>query len=318
MRPTGDLHIGNYLGALKNWVDLQNSDEYQCFFMIADLHAMSEQFDPKRLKDRVKNLAIDFLSCGIDPKKSTIFIQSHIIEHPYLSWIFNTLIPIAELKRMHQFKEKEGQYTNINAGLFTYPVLQAADILMYKADTVPVGEDQVQHVELTRVIAKKFNHAFGETFPKPRALLTPTPRVMSLTEPTTKMSKSKGKKNYIALSDSKDVIRKKIMSAVTDTGGDENMSPGVENLFTLLQCFAHDALYNKFKKRFDEGNLHYQELKENLAEHIIETLAPIQERRTHWEQNTDMLAEILIDGTQKAHAIAQKTLVEVKEKTGLK
>src|SRR3989338_9261173 len=225
MRPTGDLHIGNYLGALKNWVDLQNSDEYQCFFMIADLHAMSEQFDPKRLKDRVKNLAIDFLSCGIDPKKSTIFIQSHIIEHPYLSWIFNTLIPIAELKRMHQFKEKEGQYTNINAGLFTYPVLQAADILMYKADTVPVGEDQVQHVELTRVIAKKFNHALGETFPKPRALLTPTPGVMSLTEPTTKMSKSKGKKNYIALSDSKDVIRKKIMSAVTDTGGDENMSP---------------------------------------------------------------------------------------------
>ena len=318
MRPSGDLHIGNYLGALKNWVALQNSGQYRSYFMIADLHAMSEKFDPRKLPERVKSLAIDYLACGLDPDKSTIFIQSHIWEQPYLNWIFATLIPIAELERMHQFKEKASEYQHINAGLFTYPILQAADILIYKADTVPVGEDQVQHVELTRVIAKKFNNAFGMTFPEPKALLTPTPRVMSLTEPASKMSKSKGEKNYIALSDEPETIRKKIRSAVTDTQIKGEMSPGVKNLFTLLEAFTSNRkIYTDLLTSCTAGTLKYQDLKETLAEEIIKTLAPIQEKRANLEAHPEQLAEILAAGTEAARKVASATFQEVRAKTGL-
>ena len=318
MRPTGSLNIGNYLGALKNWVDLQNSGNYKCFFMIADLHAMSEKFEAEKLPKRLKNLILDYLACGIDPSKSTIFIQSHILEHTYLSWVFATLTPIAELQRMHQFKEKKDQYDQINAGLFTYPILMAADILIYKADTVPVGEDQTQHVEITRDIARKFNTAFGATFPEPKVLLTPTPRVMSLTEPTAKMSKSKGEKNYIALSDDETAVRKKIMSAVTDIGAKGEMSPGVANLFTLLDIFASDRkIYDNLKTAYNSQNLKYQELKEILAQEITKTLKPIQEKRTELEQKSDQVSEILFEGTKIARAIAQVTIKEVREKCGL-
>lgn len=318
MRPSGKLHIGNYLGALKNWVILQDSGDYRCFFMIADLHAMSEKFSARELPEHSKNLILDYLACGLNPEKSVIFIQSHVPEHTYLSWIFSTLVPIAELKRMHQFKEKAAEDQEINAGLFTYPILQAADILLYKADTVPVGEDQVQHVELTRVIAKKFNNAFGQTFPEAQALLTPTPRVMSLTEPTAKMSKSKGEKNYIALSDDPAVIRKKIMSAVTDTSPDKTMTPGVANLFRLLETFASaPKVYSDLKLAYDEGSLKYQELKMTLAEELIKTLAPIQERRQKLADDPSLLAETIINGNQTARKIAAETMQEVREKTGL-
>ncbi|MFH1713352.1 MAG: tryptophan--tRNA ligase [Candidatus Jacksonbacteria bacterium] len=318
MRPTGSLHIGNYLGALKNWVDLQNSGNYKCFFMIADLHAMSEKFEAKKLPNRIKNLILDYLACGLDPNKSIILIQSHILEHTYLSWIFATLTPIAELQRMHQFKEKKDQYDQINAGLFTYPILMAADILIYKSDTVPVGEDQTQHVEITRDIARKFNNCFGNTFPEPKVLLTPTPRVMSLTEPTAKMSKSKGEKNYIALSDDEITVRKKIMSAVTDIGANGEMSPGVANLFALLDIFASDRkICDAFKAAYDSQNLKYQELKEALAQEITKILKPVQEKRAELEQKPDQIGEILFEGTKKARAIAQATLEEVREKAGL-
>ena len=320
MQPTGSLHIGNYLGALKNWVALQNSGAYNCYFTIVDLHAMTLNYDPRTIKERVKNLAIDYLSCGIDPNKSTIFIQSHIIEHTYLSWIFSTLTPIAELKRMHQFKEKAQQHQEaaMNTGLFTYPILQAADILIYKADTVPVGEDQKQHVELTRDIARKFNTAFGKTFPETEVLLTENPRVMSLTQPESKMSKSKGEKNYIALSDDAETIRKKIMGAVTDTGGEKGkMSSGVQNLFALLKAFAKDEIYNDLKDTYSNKTLPYRKLKETVADEIIKTLEPIAKRRRELEKDPNYVADILIAGTNRAQTTARKTLQEVREKTGL-
>lgn len=321
MQPSGQLHIGNYLGALKNWVALQNSGEYACYFMIADLHAMTAHYDAKVISERTKSLALDYLSSGIDPERTTIFIQSHIPEHTYLSWIFANLVPIAELKRMHQFKEKTASGTEaaMNAGLFTYPILMAADILIYKGDTVPVGEDQKQHVEITCDIARKFNNAFGKTFPEPELLLTPTPRVMSLTEPTAKMSKSKGEKNYIALSDEPAIIRKKILSAVTDTVPGEEMSAGVKNLFTLLKAFARDTTtYRELVDAYNAKTLQYHTLKETLAEEIVATLAPIQGKRKELEARPETVAEILSEGTGRARRIAQETLAEVKEKVGLK
>lgn len=321
MQPSGQLHIGNYLGALKNWTALQNSEKYECYFMIADLHAMTAAYDPRAIRARTKSLALDYLACGIDPKRASVFIQSHIPEHTYLSWIFANLVPIAELKRMHQFKEKiaSGKETAMNAGLFTYPILMAADILIYKGDTVPVGEDQKQHVEITCEVARKFNNAFGTTFPEPELLLTPTPRVMSLTEPGSKMSKSKGEKNYIALSDEPAIIRKKILSTVTDTLHGEAMSAGVKNLFTLLHAFAreektHRELFNAYKAK----TLQYQTLKEMLAEEIIATLAPIQEKRKELETRPETVAEILSEGTEKARRVAEATIEEVKEKVGLR
>ncbi|HCE86202.1 MAG: tryptophan--tRNA ligase [Candidatus Jacksonbacteria bacterium RIFOXYA2_FULL_44_7] len=321
MQPSGQLHIGNYLGALKNWAALQNSGKYMCWFMIADLHAMTVNYDARAIGERTKNLALDYLACGIDPDHSTIFIQSHILEHTYLSWIFANLVPIAELKRMHQFKEKtaSGEEAAMNTGLFTYPILMAADILIYKGDTVPVGEDQKQHVEITCDIARKFNNAFGKTFPEPELLLTPTPRVMSLTEPMNKMSKSKGEKNYIALSDSPETIKKKLLSAVTDTSPGETMGAGVTNLFTLLKAFAKDdATHRELLNTYNAKTLQYQELKETLAREIIATLAPIQEKRREFESRPEIVAEVLFEGTKKARALAQATLAEVKEKVGLK
>jgi tryptophanyl-tRNA synthetase len=319
IQPSGKLHIGNYVGAIKNWVALQNSNEYTCFFMIADLHACILNQKPGILKKNVHQLAIDLLAGGLDPKKSTIFIQSYLPEHTYLSWIFSTLTAISELERMHQFKEKRAQKeASINAGLFTYPILQAADILIYKGGFVPAGEDQKQHVELTRDIARKFNSAFGNTFPETEVLLTETPRVMSLTDPTSKMSKSRGEKNYIALTDDPTTIRKKIMGAVTDVGPQgKKMSKGVANLFTLLGAFARDQKYDEFKQLYDAKKLKYHELKKTLAEKIIQTLEPIQARRRKLEHDPSYVANVLIEGTKKAQLIAKNTLQEVREKIGL-
>src|SRR3989339_1253339 len=216
IQPTGLIHLGNYFGELKQRINLQKKND--CYFMVVDLHALTIPQNSAQFKQNIESAILDYLAVGLDPKKCTLFVQSQVVGHTELAWILGTLTPLGELERMTQFKEKSSQHKqNINAGLFTYPILQAADILLYKANTVPVGEDQVQHVELTRVIAKKFNNAFGMTFPEPQALLTPTPRVMSLTEPASTMSKSKGEKNYIALSDEPETIRKKIRSAVTDT-----------------------------------------------------------------------------------------------------
>ena len=214
IQPSGELHIGNYLGALKNFVEPQ--DKYNCFFFIADYHSVTGDYDPKEKSKQIFDLALDFLAIGLDPKKCTIAVQSQVPEHTELAWIFNTITPISELQRMTQFKDKsQDQEKNINMGLFDYPVLQAADILMYKADAVPAGLDQAQHIELTRKIARFFNNKFGETFPEPCDIITETPKIMSLTDPTKKMSKSHGPKSYIGINDNENTITEKMKKAVS-------------------------------------------------------------------------------------------------------
>lgn len=320
IQPTGNIHLGNYLGALKNWVKLQNEGKYECVYSIVDYHAMTAKFDPKKIAERISEVAIALLAVGLNPEKSILFIQSTVPEHTELAWIFNTLIPIAELERMHQFKEKSEQHkSDINAGLFTYPVLQAADILIYKACAVPVGEDQKQHVELTRAIAKKFNNKFGELFPEPKTLLTRVPRVMSLADPTKKMSKSLGDKHYIALTDSRKIIKKKIMSAMTDTGpSSDKMSAGIANLFSLLEeCSLNTKIVQEFKIAHRAQKLKYVDLKQAVFEAVWQTVNPIQEKIKQLKNQPDLVAEMLISGASRAQKIARETMGEVKEKCGI-
>jgi len=317
IQPTGDIHLGNYLGALKNWVDLQNSGKYNCFYSVVDLHALTIDQNPSQYPEKVLNTAMDLLAVGIDPKKSTFFIQSHLPEHAELCWLFNTLVPVSELERMTQYKDKAQQNKkNINMGLFDYPVLMAADILLYQAAVVPVGEDQFQHLELTNLIVKKFNNKYGKFFSPVKTVVSQVPRLMSLAEPTKKMSKSHGPKNYIALNDEPDVIRKKIMSAVTDTGPTgQNMAPGVKNLFTLLKIFGDKKTYDKLSESFKNKTLKYSELKTALADAIIKTLQPIQAKRQKLKSAT--VYQVLDDGAAKARDIAQKNISEIKKRMGL-
>src|SRR3989338_3539919 len=216
IKPTGDLHIGNYLGMLRQAVDLQNSGKYSCFYMIVDLHAMTQKFTREEMHSRTFDLAVDLLSAGLDPKKSMLFKQSDVAEHANLAWIFNCLLPMGELQRMVEYKEKVAEGHVPNVGLFDYPVLMAADILLYNAQVIPVGDDQRQHVELARTIVRSFNSKFGETFEEPKAVTTKTPRVMSLSDPLKKMSKSMPA-GCVFMQDVPAVIRKKIMAAVTDS-----------------------------------------------------------------------------------------------------
>ncbi|OGH63004.1 MAG: tryptophan--tRNA ligase [Candidatus Magasanikbacteria bacterium RIFCSPHIGHO2_01_FULL_50_8] len=311
IQPTGDLHIGNYFGAVKNWVALQNDGQFERYFFIPDLHSLSIDYDPREKQRQIRQLVRDLLALGIDPKKSTLFVQSQVPEHTELCWIFLTVTPMSELEKMTQFKDKaERASANINAGLFTYPVLQAADILLYHGSVIPVGEDQVQHIELTRVIAKKFNAKFGRLFPEPQSLLTQTPRVMSLLEPSKKMSKSHGPKSCIFLNDSPDDIAVKIRKAVTD-------EVGVRNLLDLAQLFDETKLtFQHLKKDFDNGDLKNIELKDTLAELIAQTFAEFRSRR---DQISDAeIAQILENGRMHASSVAQKTMKEVREMTGVR
>ena len=316
MRPSGQLHIGNYLGALKNWVELQK--KASCIFGIVDYHGITTPFNPKQIQKDIYNLVLDYLAAGIDPKKSMIIIQSHISEHTELAWILGTLTPLGELQRMTQFKEKAKENKeNVNAGLFSYPILMAADILIYKADTVPVGEDQVQHVELTRTLARKFNHKFGKVFPEPNALVSKLgARIMSLTDPFKKMSKAGNE--GIALTDSPDTIRQKIKTAVTDSGReikfDEKNKPAISNLLTIYHLFSGKAIPDLEKKYQGKG---YAEFKKDLAEVIIKGLKPFQEKRKKYAKNPRLVEKILAQGAEKAQKIAAQTIKEVKMKMGL-
>lgn len=317
MQPTGELHLGNYLGALKNWVRLQH--QYDCLFFVADYYALTIAYHSKDLPARVKNLILTYLAAGLNPEKCTLFIQSHIPQHAELGWIFTSLAMMSELERMTQYKDKSKQHQdNINAGLFTYPALMTADILMYKAQGVPVGEDQTQHVELTRVLAKRFNTRFGNTFPEPQVILTPTPRVMSLADPNKKMSKSLGDKHYISLFDAPKTIERKVMSAVTDTKPGSAMSLGVKNLFILLEaCEAPTEIITDLNQQHTAGTLKYVDLKKAVAETIIKLVEPIQEKLKELEANPSYVAEVITAGTARARALAQATMKEVKQKCGL-
>lgn len=318
-QPTGELHIGNYLGALKNWVEIQ--DKYECFYFIADYHSLSANYHPKEKKSQIMDVALTYLASGMDPKKCTIFLQSDVPQCTELGWIFNCITPISYLERMTQYKDKAlKQELNVNMALLDYPVLQAADILMYNADYVPVGNDQDQHVELTRKIAHFFNARFGQIFKEPEGLHSPSPRIMSLSDPAKKMSKSDATSSYIALTDTQDEIRNKIKRATTDTGKKESGDEisGGENLLALLDNVSDDKdRVRKFTNEHQNGSLKYSELKPFLADEIIKMLFPIQERRKELEKNLDYVNTVLKEGAEKASAIAEKTMAIVKEKIGI-
>ncbi|MBI4920092.1 tryptophan--tRNA ligase [Candidatus Azambacteria bacterium] len=322
IQPSGKLHIGNYLGAIKNWIKLQNDSENECAFFVADYHSITEEFDPKEKPKEILDLATSLLALGLDPEKSIIFQQSQVPGHADLAWIFDTLVKIPELERMTQFKDKAAaQKENINMGLFGYPVLMAADILIHKADAVPVGEDQTQHLELTRDIARRFNNNFGPTFPEPKSLLTETPRIMSLVDPSKKMSKSGGEKSYIALFDSPEIIKEKIKSAVSDTGGGKDKRIGGDNLLAIFDAFAETKEekneYSNYKREHADGKLKYSEFKPRLAELIANHFADFRNRYAELSENPDQVKKILDSGAKKASAIAEKTLREAKQKIGL-
>ncbi|HXF44074.1 MAG TPA: tryptophan--tRNA ligase [Candidatus Paceibacterota bacterium] len=317
IQPTGRLHLGNYLGALKNFVDLQNSGKYRCYFFIADLHSLTEGFDPRRKQTQILDLAADYLAAGIG-KNSIIFQQSKVPAHAELGWIFETLAPLGEMERMTQFKNKsEFQRQNINVGLLTYPALMAADIALYNASVVPVGEDQLQHLELSRTLVRKFNNKFGKTFIEPKPLLTKVPRLMSLDDPTKKMSKSRPA-GCLFMEDSPAVIRQKIMRATTDSGKeieyDSRNKAGISNLLLI-----YSELSSKSVKTIEEKykNSGYAEFKKDLAEMVIKTLAPFQKRKKELLKNHSSVLKNLRIGNKKANAVASKKILEVKKKIGL-
>ncbi|MFH1354160.1 MAG: tryptophan--tRNA ligase [bacterium] len=317
IQPSGTLHIGNYLGAIKQWAELQKDNE--AYFCIVDLHAITVPYDAGQLPDAILDAAAIYLACGIDPDKSTIFVQSHVPAHAQLAWLLGCIASLGELKRMTQLKEKsEKRKSEASLGLFAYPILQAADILLYHTDVVPVGEDQVQHIELTRDIARRFNNRFGEVFTIPKAQVNKeTMRIMSLTEPTKKMSKSDSTKSYIGLIDTPANIRKKVMSAITETDANisfKTSSPGVKNLLTILKAFRDDS-EEKIEKEFK--GLGFKNLKEEVADTVIEKLKPIQGHYTEIRQNEANLTKILADGKARAEQVANQTLRDVKEKMGL-
>lgn len=329
IRASGKLHIGNYLGALKQFVDLQNDPNNNCFFFIADLHAITTPFEPEELSKNTIEVAADYLAAGIDPKKSTFFLQNQILEHAELGWIFNCLTPLGELYRMTQFKEKSDQYKeSVNAGLLTYPTLMAADILIYKPTAVPVGDDQTQHVELTRMVARKFNNRFGQTFPEPQTYLRKPLRIMSLTDPAKKMSKTPnhpakaggtgqaGGDGALWLDDSPAEILRKLKKAVTATDAKQK-SPGVENLFVILKHFAPEDEFKHFEQQQKNNTIKYSELKARLAEIITKQFAEFRDKKQQLLANPKVITDILTSGATKARKIAQTTIAEVKEKVGL-
>ena len=317
IQPTGGLHIGNLIGAISNWVRMQ--DEYQCFFTIVDLHSITVKQVPAELRNSCLDMAAMLLACGIDPEKSTLFVQSQVIEHAQLAWVLNCFTSYGELGRMTQFKEKMAAHPdNVNAGLYTYPVLMAADILLYQADLVPVGNDQSQHLELTRNIAERFNFQYSETFKVPDAYIPPIgARIMSLQEPTKKMSKSdENEKATIFLTDSDSVIKNKIKRAVTDSGSEIKFSPekpGVSNLMTFYSI-ATGRTFPEIEKEFEGKG--YAEFKPAVADAVAAYLEPIRTRYESLRKNDKELKEILTKGAEQASAVASRTLRKVYKKVG--
>ncbi len=316
IQPSGALHIGNYLGSLKNFVELQNSGKYDCYFFVADLHAMTQSYDQKSLTDKTRQIVASYLAAGLDPQKSTIFVQSLVPGHTELGWIFNTLTPMGELSRMTQFKDKSArQEKNINIGLFDYPVLQAADILLYRADFVPVGQDQIQHLELTNKIVKLFNNRFGQTFADIKPLLTATPKIMSLLEPQKKMSKSLGESHCIFITDDAKTIAKKLSRAVSDTG--DGASAGGQNLLTLLDNFSSPATIKLFAEQKKKKALRFGDLKKQLAVDIAHHFADFRKKYLALEKNSKAIDEIIVAGSRVATEISIETMREVRKKVGL-
>ena len=316
VKPTGPLHLGNYLGALRNWVELQR--DYESFFCIVNLHAITIPIDPKELAERTKETARIYLALGIDPNISTVFVQSDVTEHAELAWILNCVTRVSELDRMTQFKEKaRKQRENAGVGLFDYPVLMAADILLYQTDLVPVGEDQKQHLELTRDLAIRFNRDYGETFRVPESYIPKVgARIMSLSDPTKKMAKSdENASGCIMLLDDADTVQRKLRRAVTDSGTEirfEESRPAITNLLTIYQLLTGRQA-EEIEEHFASKG--YAQLKNELADVTIEFLRPMQERLRSIDD--DKLEETLAQGCTRARQIARTTLDEVKARRGI-
>jgi tryptophanyl-tRNA synthetase len=319
VQPSGDMHIGNYLGAIRNWVLEQ--DDYDNIFCVVDLHAITVPQDPATLDRRIRELAKIYIACGLNPDKVAIFVQSHVAEHAQLAWLFNCITPMGWMQRMTQFKEKsEDRREAVSVGLFDYPALMAADILLYQAYGVPVGDDQKQHIELTRDIAEKFNREYAPVFTIPEPLIKSAgARVMALDEPTKKMSKSGSPANAIWLLDSPDIIRSRIMKATTDSGRDvvfDDRRPGLYNLLTIYQLFAPG---NPDQQEIEEhfAGKGYGALKKELAEVVVEGLQPIQDKFAQLSADPAYIEDILKKGAAKVRPIATKTLADAYAAMGL-
>jgi len=318
IRPTGELHIGNYFGAIKQWVELQKT--HDCVFSIVDLHAITTPYQPENLQKNILELTIALLAAGLDPEKCILFVQSEIKEHSELAWLLGTFTPLGELKRMTQFKEKAKKHPEyVNAGLLNYPLLMAVDILLYKADLVPVGIDQKQHIELTRKIARKFNKTFGQVFKIPKVLFSEKgQKIMSLQNPKKKMSKTDDSEGSIGIFDSPEEIKKKIMTAVTDSGDvikyDLKRKPGISNLLTIYSLLSEKTIKGLEKDFKGKG---YQEFKKNLSLLLINSLETFRKKRKELLTREVYIREILNRGKNRAQTQAQSIMQEVKTKMGL-
>ncbi|MBI2984951.1 MAG: tryptophan--tRNA ligase [Candidatus Kerfeldbacteria bacterium] len=341
IRPSGQLHLGNYLGAIKQWIALQ--DQHQAFFMVADLHAITTPYEVESLQPQIRETILDYLAAGLDPAKTTLFIQSQVPAHAELMWLLSTITPIGELQRMVQYKEKSAANPDFqNAGILNYPILMAADILAYKADRVPVGDDQGQHVELARDVAKKFNRLFGQTFPEPLAVFGGGKRIMSLANPMEKMSKTGGE--GIALTDEESTIKKKIQKAVSTSEprvireafraaeqgergpeiqwqGDPTLLKqfhGVRNLFTILLVLGLPKDTAQWKAAAEAGKIQFSQFKPTLATIIAEHFAPFRARREQLAKDETFVRGVIDEGGLKANQVAEQTLAEVQAKMGLR
>ena len=320
IQPSGELSVGNYIGSLRNWVQLQ--DDYECIYCVVNEHAITVRQDPKELLDRSLNTLALFIAAGVDPNKSTIFLQSHVPAHCQLSWVLNCYTQVGELNRMTQYKDKSKRYAdNVTAGLFDYPVLMAADILLYQADLVPVGDDQKQHIEITRDIANRFNNIYGQTFTLPKGYFPKAgARVMSLQEPLKKMSKSDDNQNNVIriLEDPKSIL-KKMKKAVTDSDNppviayDWENKPGVSNLLEILSASTGTPVEDLVEKY--KGQM-YGTFKCEVGEAVVAMLEPVQQRYKEIRQDVSYLNEVLKDGAKKASERAEKTLEDVYKKSG--
>jgi tryptophanyl-tRNA synthetase len=322
IQPTGDLHVGNYFGAVQNWVRLQA--DYHCTYGVVDYHSMTMPYNAAQLRENTWNMVFYLLACGVKPEN--LFVQSLVPEHSELCWILGCTTSYGELTRMTQFKDKADQLREtdkdsfVSLGLFAYPVLQAADILIYHADFVPIGKDQEQHLELSRNIAQRFNHQFGkEYFVHPAPLYTETPKILSPADPNKKMSKSLGEKHYINLFGEEERIRKQIKSAVTDTGETPSgeMSPGVKNLFELIRACGNQAAHDSLMADYQSGALKYSALKETTADALVALINPFRERLAELKADKRAIKTQIQDSSAQIRQRAQQTLREVRELTGL-
>lgn len=316
-RPTGHLHLGNYFGAIKGYLELQNNKNLDCIYAVVDLHGITSPYDPKTYFQQIKDLILDYLACGLDLKKSHLIVQSQIPEHLELAYYFSTIYPVSRLEQLPTYKDKKkNQPQYINLGLLSYPILMAADILLYKAQLVPVGKDQLPHLELTREVARIFNRYFGDTFPEPQPFLTPSSYIPSL-KGEGKMSKTEPD-SYISITDDKEAIKRKIFKIPTDSGHNIKIpeSGGINTLLLLVELFEGQKQRKSYEDQYLTTGLKYQPLKENLSEAIYRFLKPIQQKRKYYEQRPDLINKFLKSSQEYARKIAYETIKEVKAKMG--